>query len=98
MYQPNDYEQCFIAAGIISIEAIDEDYQEYLKSTHHHEEQMTHSEWKSTLERMAELNAFYKAEIEPLYAPDAPPMSYQEREKESNYWREVSWLECALGY
>ena len=54
--------------------------------------------WQGAIKRMSELDVFYKENIEPLYAPDAPSMTYLKKELESHYWSEVSPLEYVLGY
>lgn len=94
----NEYEQQMVAAGFIPVESLDNEYQEYLDSTRYSEEQMSYQEWQACRARWDELDAFYRANIEPLYTSDALPLTYEQKQMEDRYWREVNALEVALGY
>jgi hypothetical protein len=74
-----------------------------LKNIKHKDvEEMSYSEWKSTLARLEELGAIYKREFEPIYQQPSIPASLsfnRETEETERYlMREISYLEYILGY
>lgn len=104
-FVPNEYEQMLIAAGWVTAESLDTEYQEYLRSTVWLQRQFdefepaTYAGWKSMREQWNCLDEAYKADVQPYY--DSKPdgnIPWNVRERESNLLREMDWLETCLGY
>ena len=100
MTAQTEYVEQMIFAGLIPLEALDDDYQEYLKNIKFKDvEVMNYSEWESATQRMKELNEVYVNEIEPLYTRNSNAyFTLAQKEAEKYYWSEVSELEYILGY
>ena len=101
MTAQTEYVEQMIFAGLIPLEALDDDYQEYLKNIKFKDvEVMNYSDWQSAIQRMKELDEVYVNNIEPLYNQHSSNANFTpaQREGEKYYWSEVSELEYILGY
>ena len=97
-FQPNEYEQMFIAAGTIQQSELDDEFQEYLRETKGDEFQMDYSDWNSSRRKLDELNQVYSKEIEPIYRAGIRPLTSSELLSENELLNQMSILESALGY
>lgn len=104
-YVPNEYEQMLIAAGWVTTESLDGEYQKYLSSVKDLQrrfdeyEPLSYSGWLSTREQWSLLDAEYQAEVQPHY--DAKPdgnIPWNVREREKQLLSQMDWLETCLGY
>jgi hypothetical protein len=104
-YTPNEYEQMLIAAGWITAESLDSEYQKYLASTVDLQrrfdefEPMDYSAWKSMHEQWNQLDAAYKTEVQPHYDRHYDGnIPWQVRDREKQLLRDMDWIETNLGY
>jgi hypothetical protein len=96
-FQPNDYDQMLIAAGWVTVESLDDDYQDYRRKEG--SDALDYSTWLSVKRDWDEANAAYLREFE----PDGRPLLDSELTL-AQRWRmkelldRMSWCEQLLGY
>jgi len=95
-YQPTEHEQQMVAAGWITQEDADPDYQVYLKNAPYDSEG-SYQEWITMKREWDVLNTQYLTEIQPLI-DNGDNLSASQSRRETELLREMSNLEILLGY
>lgn len=95
-YEPTEYEQMLIAAGWVTIESLDTEYQEHATSNN---DACSYSSWKSLRLRYDELNEQYEKDVEPYYiSGNCKPIPYEVEQHGKRLLRAMTDIEIALGY
>lgn len=94
-YEPTEYEQMLIAARWVSIEDLDPEYLEYLKSAP--EGTTDYEGWQSMRREWDRLNERYTSDIDPLIR-EYKQLSSSEEALSSDLLCKMSELEYLLGY
>lgn len=83
-----------VAAGWVTIESIDPDYQEHCKLL----DPMDYQQWTSCKREWDELNDTYNRDFAPLMTPDSPLLSVEQERDATQLLKQMSHLEWILGY
>lgn len=101
-YTPTESEQQMIVAGMVTIESLDEDYQEYVTKAPYvaDGEVCAYEQWQRMKRSWDELNQEYEATIDPYYTGSKhdQELPYELKQRQNYLLREMSFYEVALGY
>lgn len=95
-YEPTEYEQMLIAAGWVTPESLDMDYQEY---TSGNRDAVSYSTWQHLRRQWDELNEQYEKNIAPYYRQESDmTIPYEMVRLEKQLLGDMSDIEVTLGY